>query len=302
MKKILLLATKWTDAYWESDSEAPYKQAKYTDLPGWNDLSNSCPLPGIGRYFGDFSRNSFVYLTINGMGYDPGTEQPYFAFQTLEKSQTESRILDGKLPKKNRGLFSVIEPEELLIILQNIGENPPEKWRKLIETKEKTTGWRDYVGKYFLETEEDTLSNDEFEDRVAVLLKALGFKVVQKGHTLVGEFADGIVSFNNDYAIVYDCKNTQSFFPTAADDRAIQKYWGDEKKIRGEQNIYCAFVAKSFTKEGEKSAFYLPISSLLYLLYKKLFLGSKFTLSPLKKILDNRISLKAETIDNEWRE
>ena len=300
MKKILLLATLFQQDYWESDKEAPYPRHRYTDLLEWNDLSNSCPLPGIGRYIKDFSQNSFVYLKIMGMKYDPDTEQPYFNFKTITKSKTESRRLEEKLPYDKRRLFSVIEPEKLIGILQEIGEEPPEEWKKLIEKEEEIIHWKDHIGKYFLEMEGMALSNDVFEDRVAVLLNALGFEVKQKGHKIPGEYPDGIASFGNDYAIVYDCKNTQDFILNAEDERAIRKYLKDEKTIRNEQHIYCAFIAKSFWREGRKDIFYLPITSLLYLLYKKLSLGSKFTLSPLKKILDNFILFKNETINKEW--
>ena len=105
MKKILLLATVWQPDYWESDKEAPYPKHKYTDLPEWDDLSKSCPLPGIGRYSKDFSQNTFVYLKIMGMKYDPDTEQPYFDFKTITKSKTESRRLEDKLPYDNRKFF-----------------------------------------------------------------------------------------------------------------------------------------------------------------------------------------------------
>ena len=300
MKKILLLATLFQPDYWESDKEAPYPRHRYTDLLEWNDLSNSCPLPGIGRYIKDFSQNSFVYLKIMGMKYDPDTEQPYFNFKTITKSKTESRRLEEKLPYDKRRLFSVIEPEKLIGILQEIGEEPPEEWKKLIEKEEEIIHWKDHIGKYFLEMEGMALSNDVFEDRVAVLLNALGFEVKQKGHKIPGEYPDGIASFGNDYAIVYDCKNTQDFILNAEDERAIRKYLKDEKMMRSEQHIYCAFIAKSFKREGRKDIFYLPITSLLYLLSKKLSLGSKFTLSPLKKILDNFILFKNETIDKEW--
>lgn len=304
MEKVLLLATGWQSDYWELPKEAPYPKMKYTNLPEWDDLSKSCPLPGIGRYIKqkdkDFSQNAFVYLEITGMRYDSTTEEPYFNFKTLTKSKIKSCILEDKLPSDNRKLFSVIEPEKLFRILQDIDEEPPEEWKKLIEIKEEIIHWRDYIGKYFLDIEEMTLSNNEFEDRVAALLNALGFGVVQKGHKIIGEYADGIASFGNDYAIVYDCKNTQNFFPCAVDERAIKKYLDDEKKIRSERNIYCAFIAKSFKEESRKDMFYLPITTLLYLLYKKLSLGSKFTLSPLKKILDNFTPLRKETTDKEW--
>ena len=56
MKKVLLLATAWQPDYWESDKEAPYPKTKYTDIPEWDDLSESCPLPGIGRYINKRAR------------------------------------------------------------------------------------------------------------------------------------------------------------------------------------------------------------------------------------------------------
>lgn len=304
MKKILLLATRWQPDYWESDKEAPYPGTIYTDLPEWDSLSASCPLPGIGRYIKyrdkDYSLNPFVYLKIIGMRYDSNTKKPYFDFKTLTKSKRESSILEGKLPSNNRRLFSVIEPEKLIGILQDIGEELPEEWKKLIEIKEEIIRWKNYIGKYFLEIDERTLGNNEFEDRVAMLLNALGFETEQKGHKIPGEYPDGIASFGNNYAIVYDCKNTQNFFPSAEDERAIKKYLDDEKKIKSEQNIYCAFIAKSFRGNSRKDIFYLTMNSLRYLLYKKLSLGSKFNLSPLKKTLTNFIPLTIETIDKEW--
>lgn len=305
MKKVLLLATAWQSDYWGYDKEAPYPKTKYKEMAEWDELSKNCPLPGLGIYIKqrekDFSRNKFVYLKITGMRYDSSSGQPYFDFKTIANSNTESKKLTESLPPdNNRKLFSVIQPEKLIGILQNIGERPPEEWKKLIEIEERITNWRDYIGKYFLEIEERVLSNDEFEDRVAVLFNALGFGVKQKGHRISGEYPDGIVSFDNDYAIVYDCKNTPYFVLSAGDERAIRKYLEDEKKIRSERNIYCVFIAKGFIGEGRKDIFYLPINSLLYLLYKKLSLGSKFTLSPLKKLLDNFTPLKKETIDKEW--
>ena len=304
MKKILLLSTGWEPDYWESDKEAPYPKTKYTDLPEWDDLSKNCPLPGIGRYIKqrgrDFSSNPFVYLKITGIRYDLSTKQPYFNFKTLTKSKTESHRLENKLPYDKRRFFSVIEPEKLVGILQDIGEEPPEEWKELIEIKEEKIHWGDHIGKYFLEIEEGTLSDDKFEDRIVVLVRALGFEVDQKGHRTLGDYPDGIASFGGDYAIVYDCKNTRDFIPNAENERAIKKYLDDEKLMRSEQHIYCAFIAKSFKRESRKDIFYLPTNSLLYLLYKKLSLGSKFTLSPLKKILDNFIPFKKETIDKEW--
>jgi len=304
MKKVLILATNWSPDYWESEREAPYPKKLHTDIAEWDVVSKNCPLPGIGRYFKqkdkDFSIEPFVYLEIKGMRYDFNTQEPYFDSKILTKSKMKSSVLEGKLPYDKRKLFSAIEYEKLIRILEDIGEEPPEEWKKLIEIKKEIIHWENYIGKYFLKIEEGTLGNAGFEDRVAVLLNALGFMIYQTGHYIPGEYPEGIASFDKDYAIVYDCKNTQNFIPGAEKERAIKKYLKDEKKIRSERNIYCAFIAKSFKEESKKDILYLQINSLLYLLYKKLSLGSKFTLSPLKKIFDNFIPLEKEIIDKEW--
>lgn len=303
MKKVLILATKWQSDYWESDKEAPYPDKKYTELPEWNNLSKSCPLPGIGRYFHpdkkDFSDNPFVYLIIMGFRYDPDG-QPYFNFKSLVRSETKSGTLEGSLPQGNRKLFSAIEQEKMVKILKEFNEKPPKEWRELIEIEKEITHWKDYIGKYFLDIETVNLGNDEFEDRNFNLLRSLGFDVDQKGDTLPGEYADGIFSID-EYAVVYDCKNTSNFFPSAADKRAVGKYLNDEKKLRKEINVYPAFIAKSFAQGNPGDFFCLTVNSLNSLLYKKLLLGSKFILNPVKKILENKTPLTEEIIDKEWR-
>jgi len=50
MKQVILLATDWASDYWESNKEAPYPKTKYTELPGWEELSKNCPLAGLGIY------------------------------------------------------------------------------------------------------------------------------------------------------------------------------------------------------------------------------------------------------------
>ena len=236
------------------------------------------------------------------MRYDTNSEIPLFSFKVMKKATTSSKSLVDKLPDEAKKLFWAINADELIKILSEIGETPPKEWLHLIGSVKTSGCWRDYIGTYFLELESETLGNDEFEDRVAHLLTALGFDVTQKGHKIKGEYADGIATFDeNEYAIVYDCKNTVNFVPTAENKRALMKYFEDEKKIRKEKSLYTAFIAKSF-KDEQRGIFFVPVDSLLYLLYKKLTMGSKFTLSPLRKILDSDISLTTEMIDKEWWE
>lgn len=305
MKKILILATAWKDDYWESPQKADYPSGKYTELSDWENLSGNCPLPGIGIYRKykdkDLSNNPFVYLEIKGMSYDSSSLAPCFEFEFLEKSKIRSDEIEKKLPQENRGWFSAIDPEELINILKAMGEDPPEKWKELTKENEERIDWKDYIGKYFLDLEEKDLGNDEFEDRVAKLLTALGFKVVQQGHTCLGSYPDGIALFNNDCGIVYDCKNKRNFSPNADNVRAINQYYRDAQKKFKNKNIYPVFITKDFTKISWNKIFCLKIESLLYLLYKKLFLGVKFNLSPLEIILYKETSLEKEKIDDEWR-
>ncbi len=304
MKKVILLYTDWEEKYWEFPKEAPYPGREYTQLPEWDETKKNLPLPGLGIYSKfkkqDLSEDPFVYIRVDGMRYDENSKQPYFSFTRIERSKTKSFNLSKILPSEAKKLFSGIDAENLMEYLTQIGETPPKEWMDLIELKEMPIRWEDSIGVYFLDIERKNLSNNEFEDRIADLLKALSFKVKQQGHILQGEYPDGIFSFE-DYAVVYDCKNTSNFSPSSADIRAIEKYLKDEKKVRKEKNIYAAFIAKSFRQQGEKNVFYFTVSSLIYLLYKKLTLGLDFTLNPIKKILENTIHLTKDIIDKEWR-
>ncbi|ROL56130.1 hypothetical protein D9V84_09410 [Bacteroidetes/Chlorobi group bacterium Naka2016] len=303
MKKVILLATAWHSDYWESDKEAPYPGTTYTQLKEWDELSQNCPLAGLGIYIkqkeNDFRTIPFVYLKITGMRYDPITQQPYFNFKVIKKASRESIELSIRLPSETRRLFSAINADQLIKILNEIGEKPPAEWLSLIESGQTSVSWEDYIGKYFLDLKSGNLSNDEFEDRIYNLLTALGFDVIQKGHKIRGEYCDGVAIFEGGYGIVYDCKNTVDFIPTAENKRALAKYLEDEKKLHEEKNLFNAFIAESFGLE-QNEVFYFSIDALLYLLYKKLIMGSKFRLSPFKKILDNKMSLTIETIKKEW--
>lgn len=304
MKKIIILATGWDPNYWGVPKEAPYPKKSYRELIDWEELSKSCPLPGLGIYIKqkdrDYRNMKFIYLIIKGMRYDSVSEQPYFEFDPIQESSTESWRIINKLPSENTTLFSSIQSDILINILKNIGESPPEEWKILIELKETIISWQDYIGKYFLEIESKNLSNEEFEDRVSDLLRALGFDVIQKGHMIPGAYADGIFSLDN-YAVVYDCKNTSNFFPSEADKRAIDKYLQDEMRIRKEKKIFPAFIAKSFGRINRGDIFYFNVNSMVYLLYKKLQIGPKFILDPLKKIFENKTLLTNEIVDKEWR-
>jgi hypothetical protein len=213
-------------------------------------------------------------------------------FRSIEKESSSffmpaKRIYDADVTEKVLSLFP-ITPSEM------------ENLDKLFGPEKITFSWRDYIGKYFLEIESNDLSYEGYEDRIAVLLFSLGFIVTQKGHKIMGEYADGIAAFTDDHAIVYDCKNMQDFFMTATEERAIKKYLEDEKNTRNEKHLFGAFIAKGFRGIPKKEILYISTETLLYLLYKKLILGAKFNLLPFKKICTNSILLSREIIDKEW--
>jgi len=129
MKRVILLATAWASDYWESGKEAPYPTRKYTQLSRWEELSKNCPLPGVGIYIkqkkNDFTSIPFVYLKIIGMRYDSNNQQPYFNFSVIKKSSKESKSLTDRLPSENKKLFSTINADQLIKILNEIDEKPP---------------------------------------------------------------------------------------------------------------------------------------------------------------------------------
>jgi hypothetical protein len=74
----------------------------------------------------------------------------------------------------------------------------------------------------------------------------------------------------------------------------------DEKKAYENKTLFPVFIAKSFSSYDEKDIYYLDVEALNYLLYKKICLGSKFNLSRIKKLLDNKTTLNRDIIDKEW--
>lgn len=304
MKKVIILATGWKPDYWESDKEAPYPKTSYRELPEWDVLARSCPLPGLGRYYKqreDYSNNKFVYLKVTGMRFDLSSEKPYFSIKVIGQSRSESKVLENKLPSQSRRLFSSLDADTILNILDSMGEKPPEEWLGLLDVSYSAVSWRDFIGKYFIELESGNLSNNEFEDRLATLLGSLGFIIDQKGHVLVGEYPDGVALMDHELGLVYDCKNTDNFKPSAEDERAIMKYLEDERKAKNVKNLYPAFIAKSFVEWGKKNTHYFSVTPLLYLSFKKIQMGPKFSLLPMRKMLDNFQALSQDNIDKEWR-
>ena len=307
MNQVILLTTDWAKDYWHESKTAKYPgKVSYTQVPDWSNLAASCPLPGLGIYYrgrkNDYSRIPFVYIKINEMTYDPGTGNPYFRFEPVRVSKTQSDRLRAKLPPTCRGLISTIQIEDLLNVLSDIGEEPPDEWLKLpiAGTSQKPSlAWRDYLGNYFLELEGSNLSDREFEDRIASTLTALGFKVTQKGHKKEGAYADG-VAIHEDTGIVYDCKNSQNYAPTEDDIRALKQYTSEEMTLNSGKALNGAFIARDFRTQPRQNIFHLPVEALLYLLFVKLSKGNEFNLNPFKLLLKKGGELSRRKIDEYW--
>jgi hypothetical protein len=126
MNKTLVLSTHWREGYWESDgsSTAIYPDTKYTRMSDWEEVSEECPVAGIGLYHTRIDDENFVYLKVNEMSYD-NTGEPRFVFESLRESDTESYKLDRELSGR---LFYTVGKDELLDILDEVDEAPPQTW------------------------------------------------------------------------------------------------------------------------------------------------------------------------------
>ncbi|MEO0131426.1 MAG: hypothetical protein ABIK73_00580 [candidate division WOR-3 bacterium] len=256
MKQCLVLTTnfRWKDApnvpYWEkNEAETPYRGMNYNQLDNWHELAENCPLPGIGRYYREYKSYAFDYLMITGMRYDESNGRPFFAFRYLQRSRTSSVELNRRLPIGN--LFCAVDPDTILRILDELGEQPPQDWLNLFETEIRISVWTDWIGQRFLDLKDAQLSNDEFEDRVFELFRALGLEGEQMGHKKEGTYPDGVVWYpestaGKQFGFVYDCKNSVNYVPTADHLRAIEDYYQREQNAYSVPLNYKVFVAKGF--------------------------------------------------------
>jgi len=304
-KSVLVLYTAWQQDYWEKGKEAPYRKRSFEELSNWNELEKSLPIPGIGVYMRqrekDYRQRNFVYLRIKGMRYGE-LREPYFDFEPIRRGEQTSAALLDKIGQHK--LFESHPVDQLIEILKELGEEPPSDWLRLAKERVEED-WRSWIGSYFLRAESD-ISNDGFEDVIADIFRAIGFSVEQMGHRVHGNNPDGILvtSLPYDFAIIYDCKNSREYYPNQDDKRALEDYLTRHKvEVKAKcgyiTNVYSCFVAKSFDSKLSSASevgadVLLDLRSLLYILYKRLRMGSKFTLVPFgesgkhKKRIDER--------------
>jgi len=304
VNKVIVLCTVWKEDYWEKPGEAPYRKRSYMEIPEWNILSRNCPLPGLGIYTKkrgkDYTYRNFVYLRIDEMKVDEAG-QPHFIFNLIKTSKSPSIKFLDKYPQGAKD-YSM---HWLLIRYWkhygSWGEEPPEEWVKLVERVKPEDRWREYIGKIFLELIDSELSNEEFEDRCFELLRAIGFEVRQLGHTVTGEYPDGEISINGDIVLVYDCKNIHNYTPKIEEKRKLNEYVEDAKLMYKDREVHGIFIAKSFGRIQRSDFLLFPVNALVYLLYKRIKLGRRFNLLPIRKIVKKNYILSKTLIDNEWK-
>jgi len=311
---VILLSTNWSNTFFHNNGRAPY-YGNPNLFRFWDNFANNCPFPAIGFYRDHItgranSATNYVYINVNGIEHDDRTL--YFSYEYLLNSNTRSIDLMNSLPLNNRNLlFTSIDENDLYEIFNRLNETPPNIWvnfnnqqineipRNGVELIQPTIEFNGFIGNYFTEIIHENLANNEFEDRVKSLLTALGFDVIQRGHIVQGRFPDGYAQFDNNI-LVYDCKNSNNYFPIAEDSNALDGYLNQARNLYPGNNLFSAFIAKSYSNNLPPNYIYFSIDSLNYLLYKKLILGNGFNLLPLLNILSQGQILTRILIDINW--
>lgn len=301
MDETIILSTNWGYDYWRKNKPGNFPKIPISyNVPNWKSIMEFCPLPSIGYYFGVCSSSLFDYIIIKNITV-LDDNSPQFEYEFISTSKTTSESLDKKINNRKHKIYFSIEKEKLLKSLNELHESPPNKWLALTHKKNINPNWLDYIGSYYQDLIEKDLSSEDFEDKLASLLTALGFEVLQRGHKVKGSYPDGVATYEKDFAIVYDCKNSNNYYPTAEHLRAINQYYADEKRVQGkDKEMFCCLIAKKFTSLLNKECHLIPVESLLYLLQKKFKLGAKFKLDRIRTILVNNKIFSIENINNEW--
>jgi len=272
-------------------------------------LKHASTIPGIGVYIkgkkADFRSMPPCFLVIKSIE-ETERGEPLFDLHFVQKME---RISSAQLIAEigRQGFFFIIPQEKVLGALNKLGIHPPSEWKTLLSEKPQPS-WQNWIGEHFLSILEPVSAN-EYEDRIAEALRALGFEVEQMGYKKEGEYPDGII-YGRDFSIVYDCKNRPDYFLDAKDKRAMIKYIQDAKRRikekRGIGKVYFALVTHSYNqriknlsdieKETSTKGTLFTSESLLYLLFKKLSLGQSFLLTDFEGLVSGQIVTR-ENID-----
>jgi hypothetical protein len=301
MEEILVLSTYWEPNYWERDKVAPYTQRAIESI---KHMKDKVPIAAVGVYTKgkgkDFTFRPPCFLIIKNISENEKGE-PQFDFHFI--SQMQGTTSDQFLSETPKGeLFYSISEEKIRVILVKLGLTPPQEWQRLLEGKPTLLpSWLDWIGKHFQEIQQ-TISNNDYEDRIAEIFTALGFEVEQLGHKQEGEYPDGI-AYSKNFAIIFDCKNRNDYFLNSEDKRAIIRYVQHEKRRieerRNIEKVYFAIIAQSYSKvenmsdiekETSSKGLLLTSEAMQYILFEKLSLGPKFLLADFEELITNKVT------------
>ena len=296
MREVLILCTGWSENYWETNSMVRYPGRGLETIQY---LKEGLPLAGIGVYIKhrdkDLSSNPPCFLIVNEINENDRGELQ-FSIQFVSKIENlPSHRLLSRIGFQD--LFFSMPGEKLLEVLDRLGVRIPSQWRMLVE---ESLRWRDWIGKHFQEVLKPA-SNEDYEDRVAEIFRAIGFEVDQFGYRKEGEYPDGII-YAKDFAVVYDYKNRFNYSLDARDKRAMISYVQQARRRIEEQygirKVYFAFIAPSYgnvdylsdiEKDSSTKGALFTSEALLYLLFKKLSMGKSFLLADFEKLVSSQI-------------
>jgi len=320
---ILILKTSNYENLWDKDGKAKYQQDYLKrfkeDLKKWKD---DCPLPAISFYVKKQDNKPPSFLSIEDITYEG--EEVYFSFRLISQlpNITSSDFAKKLENNEKKELFYPVGYDKINSVLDKLNITPPEKWKELLESphnSDEPRGWKSWIGEHFLKIDPDVNDNDsynDYEDIVAEIFTALGFKVNQMGHLMAKkEVPDGISKtedLKNKFAIVYDAKNRKNFYPDSDEIRAMKQYVNkfiDDPFLKDieEERIYFAYIARGYSSginigqirnliEVHSEGFLFTSEAMLRLLYWKIKLGPNFNLSKLKD-LTSKNPINLEDVD-----
>lgn len=311
MKEVVVLSTYWEPNYWERDKVAPYPQRSIESI---RHMRNKVPIAGIGVYSKgkgrDYTHRPPCFLIIRNISENEKGE-PQFDFHFISQMQGKTSAQFFSETHK-RELFYSLSEEEAFSVLEKLGSTPPQEWQELLEEKSSLLpSWLDWIGGHFQGIKQ-TVSNNDYEDKIAEIFTALGFDVEQLGHKQEGEYPDGI-AYSKNFAIIFDCKNRNNYFLNAEDKRAITRYVQHEKRRieerRNIEKVYFAIIAHSYSKvenvsdiekETSSKGLLLTSEAMICLLYKKIALGPKFLLTDFEELITSKV-IDIESIRNVYK-
>ena len=157
--------------------------------------------------------------------------------------------------------------------------------------------------------------NVEFEKRVAIAFRILGFSVEELGQGS-GRVADGIAKcLEGNWAIIYDAKVRAGGYKMLTEDRKFKEYidfHGDALREQGITKVYFAVISSGFSNNdlqkaleitrltNAKSCILLEASALIGLIEKKLSQPDSFRWPDIERCFVASGMLTAEDVSEKF--